>query len=102
MSEVIILGGSDFVLGFKLVGIKNIIELEEEEDPSKKVDEILDQGKSGILVTDQRTFEKLDHDMQHDLEDSVRPVAIILSEESNQENLRRMITKAIGVDVLNK
>ena len=85
------------MLGFQLAGIRNTYEIESE--PYKKIKEIMQDGKIGIVITDEATMKKLDEHDRNDIEGSVRPVMIVLSEEASSESLRKMIRKSIGIDL---
>ncbi len=95
--EIAVVGGSEFVLGFRLAGIKKALEVE--EAPNEVVRKVMEDEDVGIIIIDQKTIDKLDERTREDVEMSVSPVAVILSEESSQESLRKMIKKSIGVDL---
>lgn len=101
MSRFMIFGESQFTLGFSLAGIKDIIEVNE-TTAEKEMRKILEEKVEGILVMDENTFEALTERTRHKAEDSVTPVIVALSQSAEQEQIRRMIIKAIGVDILNK
>ena len=96
MSEIVALGGSEFILGFQLVGIRTI---ETDNQVNNKVEEILENKKIGILLIDKNTVNKLDENLKEKLIESVKPVAVVVSEEESQEELKKMIKKSIGVDL---
>ena len=101
MSRFIILGEEDFTLGFRLAGIQDIIEVSE-VTAEKEIKKILDERVDGILVTNNKLVNYLHDRTKQKIEDSVKPVFVVLSEKVEQENIRRMIIKAIGVDILAK
>ncbi|MBI1969981.1 V-type ATP synthase subunit F [Candidatus Woesearchaeota archaeon] len=100
MLEVAVIGSSEFVLGFQLAGVKRIIELEEKENPEKKIMELKQDPAIGIIITDARTMEKLNEYRREEIQASVKPVVVVLSIEAEaQDALRKMILKSIGVDL---
>jgi len=97
MAELAVLGREEFVVGFRLAGIRRIFEAG--EDPFKAIQDIRQQNDISVVIVDEEVMGKLaDHD-RNDIEDSIRPVFVPLSVESSQENLRRLIQKSIGVDL---
>ena len=94
-----ILGSEEFTLGFRLAGIKDIIDVNE-SNSEKEIIKILTEKVEGILVLDKITMDHISERTRNKLEDSVNPVAVVLAESNDQDNLRRLIMKAIGVDIL--
>lgn len=101
MSRFIVLGGEEFTLGFKLSGLNDIYNITE-NTAEKEMKDIFDKKIEGILVTDNKTIGYLSERTRLRALDSVNPVVVVLSETSEQEELRRMIIKAIGVDIMEK
>lgn len=95
--EVSVLGTPKFVLGFQLAGIRNTIEVERE--PLNDMKKLMSDQNIGIIITDEETMSKLDEDDRLDIESSVRPVTIVISEQASSESLKKMIKKSIGVDL---
>ena len=101
MSRFIILGGEEFTLGFRLAGVNDIVEVNENSS-EKEIKKILDEKTDGICVVDKKTIDMLHERTRSKIEDSVKPVFVVLSETAEQENIRRMIIKAIGIDIMAK
>jgi len=97
MPEIAVIGGSEFVLGFQLAGIKKVYE---EDAPERKVLELMKDEGIGIIITDEKTMGKLSEYTREAVELSVKPVTVVVSEEgSSQESLRKIIKKSIGIDL---
>lgn len=101
MSRFIIFGKEEFTLGFSLAGIKDIINIDD-NTAERELKKILDNKIHGILVTDNKTMNMVSEKTRLKLQDSVNPVIVVLSESAEQEEVRRMIIKAIGIDILEK
>lgn len=99
MLEIIVIGESEFTMGFRLAGISRVVDIQEEDDPEQKVEEAFSAEGAGILVTSPAIMEKLSADLQEKLRTSVSPVTVVVSEKDEMGNLREAIKKAIGVDV---
>ncbi|MCP3682524.1 MAG: V-type ATP synthase subunit F [bacterium] len=98
--ELAIVGGEDFALGFQLAGVTKTFSVEDQ--PIKKIKELMNDNEVGIIVVDKKTMEKIDRFDREDLERSVKPVVMTLSTEESDENLRWVIKKSIGVDLWEK
>ncbi len=101
MSELAVVGDSEFVMGFQLIGIKKIFEGETKQDLKEKFTQALKDLNIGIIVTNDNAIKKLDQNFRHNVENSITPVVVVLSIDAfAQDNLRDMIKKAIGIDLL--
>ena len=97
--ELAVLGGPEFVLGFELAGIRKSFEVE--DDAMKTIQQAMSDTDIGIVVIDEKTMSKLKEHERYKIERSVKPTFVTLSaEKTGEENLRKMIVKAIGVDLL--
>ena len=101
MSRFIILGNEEFTLGFRLAGVNDIIEVNE-TSVEKEIKKMIDEKIDGICVIDKKTTELVHERTRTKIEDSVKPVFVVLSETAEQENIRKMIIKAIGIDIMAK
>ncbi|MFH1132880.1 MAG: V-type ATP synthase subunit F [Nanoarchaeota archaeon] len=97
--DIAIIGTPEFILGFQLAGIRKTIEAG--DNPLKDIQQLRDDPEVGIVITDEETMSRLKEHERYAIERSVRPTFVVLSvKSSGQDNLRRMIRKAIGVDLL--
>mgnify|MGYP001345583835 CR=1 FL=1 len=93
--ELSVLGASGFTLGFRLSGIKKVIDYKNEEDVKK-----LSKDKNvGIVIVDQSTFDGLNEHTKEEMVSSINPIFVVVSSKP-QEELRKMIIRSIGVDLL--
>jgi V/A-type H+/Na+-transporting ATPase subunit F len=96
--EIAVLGKSEFTLGFMLAGIQRIHTVE--RNPEKAIDQLMQEKDVGIIIIDSAVLDNLDEKTQESVERSVKPVFVPVSTEASQENLRKMIIKSIGVDLM--
>ncbi|MBW6462153.1 MAG: V-type ATP synthase subunit F [DPANN group archaeon] len=102
MPDIVVLGKPDFIIGFELAGIKDTI-VADDNDVATKLSEALKNKNIGILIMHKATVEALPQRLQDNFDSSVRPVTVMVSEETTSDDrLRKQIKKAIGVDVWNK
>ena len=103
MSELAVVGESEFVMGFMLIGIKRIFEGDTREKLKDAYTAALNDKSIGIIVTNDKAIDKMEYNFKRIVENSITPVVVVLSTSSSaQENLREMIKKAIGIDLWNK
>ncbi|MBD3203612.1 hypothetical protein GF327_04915 [Candidatus Woesearchaeota archaeon] len=102
MSKIIVIGGREFSLGFRLTGIKELVEIKDNESPdsiAKIFRKVIDQPDSGIIITDEKTASKLDENFRRQIESSVKPIVMVMSLERTHDNLNEMIKSSLGVDL---
>lgn len=93
--DIAVIGNSEFTLGFRLTGISHIIE----NDTDESVGALLNDSLIGVAIISQQSFDGLGEHMQELVNSSIKPVFVVLSTKP-QEELRKMIIKSIGVDLL--
>ena len=97
MVKTAVLGSNEFVVGFQLAGIKNTIEIS--DNPIQDINNLKENKEIGIVVIDEKIMESLDKHQRLEVEDSVYPVFIPVSTKVEQDSLKRLIKKSIGVDL---
>ncbi|MCM2325748.1 MAG: V-type ATP synthase subunit F [Candidatus Woesearchaeota archaeon] len=103
MTEMAVVGNSEFVMGFQLIGIKKVFEGESSVQLKACFQDAMRDTAVGIIVTNDKALEKLDASFRRNVENSITPVTVVLSTNAGaQDNLRDMIKKAIGIDLWNK
>ena len=93
--ELAVAGSSDFTLGFRLAGISTAVDVRSSQD----VVRLLGSQQVAVVIMDQQTFDGLSEPLQDDVMRSIKPVFVVLSEKP-QDELRKMIIRSIGVDLL--
>jgi len=96
--EIAVIGNGDFVLGFRLAGIRKTYEASSEELEARILT-VLDDRNVGILVMHNDDLKKLSVHMQKTLDDSVEPTVIAIGGKGDSTNLRDKIKQAVGVDL---
>ena len=94
MSKIIVLGNEEFTLGFELVGI--------EASTVERVEELLSkEANVGIAIVSQEDYDNLSIKIKNKISKSLKPIVVILSEDDVKGgNLRALVIKALGVDLL--
>jgi V/A-type H+/Na+-transporting ATPase subunit F len=97
MKSIAVIGKSEFTLGFKLTGIRNIIDTKQSKED---VLSLLKDTDVGIVIIDDETMQGLDEYTKEQVVGSISPVFVVVSESVNQGELRKMIIQSIGVDLM--
>jgi V/A-type H+-transporting ATPase subunit F len=96
--EIAVVGNSDFVLGFRLAGIRKTYDATS-DNLEPKIQSILNDKTVGILVIHNDDIKKLSLQMQRILDDSVEPTVIAIGGKGESTSLRDKIKQAVGVDL---
>jgi|TARA_B100001964_G_C14221364_1_gene595433 V/A-type H+-transporting ATPase subunit F len=97
MVKTSVLGSNEFIVGFQLAGIKDTFEVS--DNPVKDINDLKNNKEIGIVVIEENIMDGLDKHQRLEVEDSVDPVFIPVSTKVEQDSLKRLIKKSIGVDL---
>jgi V/A-type H+-transporting ATPase subunit F len=101
MVGIAVIGNCNFVLGFRLAGIRETYIEDDRNRLEEKLNGLMKSGKTSILVLQDIDFNRLTPGMKKNLSQSVEPVVITIG-KLDEENIREKIKKAIGVDLYKK
>lgn len=100
MAELAVIGSNEFVMGFELIGIKQIFEANTESELKSTLKDVMSNQNVGIIVIDEKSLSKLNEVFRREVENSITPVTVVLSDKDMpQSNLKDLIKKAIGIDL---
>jgi V/A-type H+-transporting ATPase subunit F len=94
--EIAVIGDEEFTLGFRLAGVTKTFN---PENYQERIQEIVERDDIGILVAEETDLDGLPKRIRNQVEDSVEPVIVSLSETAESERLQEKIKKAIGADI---
>ena len=97
MVKIAVAGSNEFIVGFQLAGIRDTIELTGNQYNELK--NLKSKKEFGIVVFDEKLMDNLEIHQKLDIESSVDPVFIPVSAKVEQDSLRRLIKKSVGVDL---
>jgi len=95
--ELAVVGRDDFVLGFRLAGVRKCYSVEPEAVEAK-VDEVVGDPDVGILVLATEDLQRMSHGARRRLQTAPRPVVIAVGAKE-EEDLRAKVKRAIGIDL---
>jgi V/A-type H+-transporting ATPase subunit F len=97
--EIAVIGNSEFILGFRLAGIRKTYAAENDEKRNEYITSVLNDGQVGILVLNNSDMEKIPRRLRATLENSVRPTVIAIGAEEGGLSMRERIKRSVGVDL---
>ena len=97
--EIAVIGSSEFIIGFRLAGVRKIYAAENDEQLKDQINEVLKDAVVGILVMDSRDMDRLPLRLRSLLENSIRPTVITIGDEEGGMSLRERIKRSVGVDL---
>jgi V/A-type H+-transporting ATPase subunit F len=97
--EIAVIGSSEFIVGFRLAGIRKIYAAEDDEKLRRHINSVLEDGEVGILVMDSRDMGRIPARLRTTLENSIRPTVIAIGGEEGGMSMRERIKRSVGVDL---
>ncbi len=99
MKKIAVIGDTDFNIGFRLVGIRDIYDVESDEDIIKAVEDVMREKDIGVVVIRHDFLKKLPFALRKEVDESVEPTFVAVGGEGGAEEIREKIRRAIGVDL---
>jgi len=97
--EIAVIGNSEFILGFRLAGIKKTYAAENDEKLNEYINNVLHDGNIGILVLNSSDMDRVSRRLRTTLENSVKPTVIAIGGEEGGLSMRDRIKRSVGVDL---
>lgn len=94
--QIAVIGSEEFVLGFRLAGLRRVFVANEENYQKVMAEAMADEG-IGILAVDAKDLEYLPANMRARVSDSIQPVVVPVG--GDESDLREKVRRAIGVDL---
>ncbi len=91
-----VIGSEEFVMGFRLAGVKYVYAVKPEEYESKLL-ELITNRSIGILAVDSEDISRVSSSARKKALDSISPVVVQVGGEEG--DLREKVKSAIGVDL---
>ena len=94
--EIAVIGSDEFVLGFRLAGIRRVF-VANPDNYQEKMLEAMSQPTIGIRAVDAKDLDNLSFQVRQKVNDSIQPVVVPVG--GNDDDLREKVKRAIGVDL---
>jgi V/A-type H+/Na+-transporting ATPase subunit F len=97
--EIAVIGSGEFILGFRLAGIRKTYAAENEERLKAAIQRAMEDPEVGILVMSTADFERIPVRLRTTLENSIKPTVVAIGSEEGGISLREKIKRSVGVDL---
>jgi len=97
--EIAVIGNSEFILGFRLAGIRKTYAADSDEKLNEHISAVLADTSVGILVLNSKDMERVPRRLRATLEESVKPTVIAIGGEEGGLSMRERIKRSVGVDL---
>jgi V/A-type H+-transporting ATPase subunit F len=97
--EIAVIGSAEFILGFRLAGIRKTYAAENDERLKAAIHRAMGDPEVGILVLDTADFERIPLRLRTTLENSIRPTVVAIGAGEGGISLREKIKRSVGVDL---
>ncbi|PSH01341.1 MAG: V-type ATP synthase subunit F [Nanohaloarchaea archaeon SW_10_44_10] len=94
--SIAVIGEREFTVGFELAGIQKTYG---KDNYREKIQELIQSDELGIVVAEKSDIEELPERIRNDVNESVNPVVVALSEKAEDSQLQDKIRKVIGIDL---
>jgi len=94
--QIAVIGSDEFVLGFRLAGLRRVF-VAGKDDYQEKMAEAMEDPNIGILAVDAKDLEYLPANVRTKVMDSIQPVVVPVG--GDESDLREKVKRAIGVDL---
>jgi len=94
--EIAVIGSEEFVLGFRLAGLKKVF-VADENNYQSMIGNAMSDGNIGILAVDAKDLNFLPANVRTKVLDSIQPVVVPVG--GDESDLREKVKRAIGVDL---
>ena len=97
--EIAVVGSVEFILGFRLAGVRRTYAAETDERLVEHINRVLEDKDVGILVLKGSDMERVPLRLRTVLENSVKPTVIAIGGEEGGLSMRERIKRSVGVDL---
>ncbi len=101
MKDVVVVGGTEFSIGFQIAGISKAFSLSD-EDPESTLRELISNPDIGLIIMQEDSMKDISEEFREQITQSVQPVFLVISEDQSNDEMKKLIKKSIGVDVWDK
>jgi len=94
--EIAVVGNEEFVLGFRLAGLKHVF-VADESNYQTMIAKAMSDANIGILAVSAGDLNYLPHNVRSKVLDSIQPVVVPVG--GDESDLRERVKRVIGVDL---
>ncbi len=101
-SKIVVLGDAPLVMGFKLAGIEDAINVTE-QNYQEELEKAIKNERYGIIITNEKMLGDVDWRLKKKLDSIAYPVIVPVPDRSGEtregDEIRNLIKRALGFDL---
>ena len=99
-----VVGDRELVIGYRLIGIDDTFIVSDEEDASKKIQELYSSGEFGLIIASNSMRAKLSSKFIAEIEESIEPLVLFMpsqkeTAEENEETIAALAKRVLGISI---
>jgi V/A-type H+-transporting ATPase subunit F len=99
-----VVGDRELVIGYRLIGIDDTFIVSDEEDASKKIQELYSSGEFGLIIASNSMRTKLSSKFLAEIEESIEPLVLFMpsqkeASEEDEESIAALAKRVLGISI---
>ena len=99
-----VVGDRELVIGYRLIGIDDTFIVTDEEDASKKIQELYSSGEFGLIIASNSMRDKLSSKFIAEIEESIEPLVLFMpsqkeTAEEDEESIAALAKRVLGISI---
>ena len=99
-----VVGDRELVIGYRLIGIDDTFIVSDEEDASKKIQELYTSGEFGLIIASNSMRAKLSSKFVAEIEESIEPLVLFMpsqkeTTEEDEESIAALAKRVLGISI---
>ena len=99
-----VVGDRELVIGYRLIGIDDTFIVSNEEDASKKIQELYSSGEFGLIIASNSMQAKLSSKFLAEIKESIEPLVLFMpsqqeTTEENEESIAALAKRVLGISI---
>ena len=92
------------MIGYRLIGIDDTFIVSNEEDASKKIQELYSSGEFGLIIASNSMRTKLSSKFLAEIEESIEPLVLFMpsqkeASEEDEESIAALAKRVLGISI---
>ena len=99
-----VVGDRELVIGYRLIGIDDTFIVSDEEDASKKIQELYSSGEFGLIIASNSMRAKLSSKFVAEIEESIEQLVLFIqsqkeAEDEDKESIAALAKRVLGISI---
>jgi len=99
-----VVGDRELVIGYRLIGIDDTFIVTDEEDASKKIQELYSSGEFGLIIASNSMRDKLSSKFVAEIEESIEPLVLFMPSQKETavediESIAALAKRVLGISI---